>query len=68
MAVVRTDDPAVHVMPWDDDAGVPVYGHRPSPDCLCRPMELRQQNLLNERYMVYFHDASYRVEVEIHVL
>lgn len=65
VAVITTTDEGVHVMPWDKDAGAPVYGHRPSAQCPCGPFEHRQQDLLNRRYMVYFHDASYQDVVSV---
>lgn len=68
VAVVTTGDQGVHVVPWDDDAKAPVYGHRPSTDCPCHPISVQQQGIRNSRYSVYFHDASYQDQDVVNVL
>jgi hypothetical protein len=61
VAVVRTGDQGVHVMPWDNDAKAPVYGHRPAADCPCGPMEQRDQFMLGEWRSIFYHDSSFEV-------
>jgi hypothetical protein len=41
-AVVETENEGVHVVPWDDDCGMPVLGHETGQSCGCRPTPKRE--------------------------